>query len=92
MIPSRSARACATVIISGTKSEEMSVPPGAICSAARKPTSPVPAASSSTSWPGWSSSASTIQTETGIVAAAMRSACAPQPRACRPQRARLSLR
>jgi len=49
VIPSFSARACATVIISGAKSEEIRVPPGAICSAARKPTSPVPAASSSTS-------------------------------------------
>ena len=68
------------------------MPPGWICSAARKPTSPVPAASSSTSWPGWRSSASTIQTDTGIVAAAIRSAWALQPRACAPQRARLSLR
>ena len=92
MIPSRSARAWAAVIISGTKSEEMSVPPGAICSAARKPTSPVPAASSSTSCPGWSPSASTIQTDTGIVTRAIASACALQPGACAAQRARLSLR
>ena len=70
VIPSCSARSCAAVIISGAKSEEISVPVGAICSAARKPTSPVPAASSSTSWPGCSSSASTIHTETGIVDAA----------------------
>ena len=74
------------------KSELMSVPPGAMSSAARKPVSPGPAASSSTRWPGWGSIASTSQPETGRNAACIRSRCVPQPAAARAQRWRLALR
>ena len=54
--------------ISGTRSELISVPPGWMSSAARKPVSPGPAASSMIVWPGWGAIASTSHVETGIVA------------------------
>ena len=56
-MPSWAARARATSIIGSAPSEEISVPPGRTSSAAMKPVSPGPAASSSTRWPGWSPSA-----------------------------------
>ena len=70
----------------------ISVPPGWISSAARKPVSPMPAASSSTVWPGWGSIASTIQVETGIALLRSQSACASQPSAVVAQRRRFSWR
>jgi hypothetical protein len=45
----------------------ISVPPGAISSAAKKPVSPIPAARSSTVAPGCGCAASSIQALTGIV-------------------------
>ncbi len=90
--PSASARSCATLSISGTKSEQISVPPGSISSAARKPVSPGPAASSSSVSPGCGPSASTIQVATGIVARRSWSARTPHPFAVAVQRARLCCR
>ena len=71
-------------------SVQMSVPPGRISSAARKPVSPGPAASSSTRWPGWSRACSSIHADTGIPNSRMRSACLPHPAAARSQRATIS--
>src|SRR4051794_32434222 len=89
-MPSRCARFCAAVSISGTKSEVISVPPGASRSAARKPVSPMPAARSRMVWPGCGSIASIIQTLTGMVCARNQSARADQPAAARAQRSLLS--
>ena len=70
----------------------MSSPVGATSSAARKPVSPVPAASSSSVCPGCGSSASISQAETGIVLVRSWSRRASQPAACAPHRLRLSMR
>ena len=67
-------------------------PPGAISSAARKPVSPTPAASSSTRWPGCGSIASTSHCETGIAAAWKRALRRCQPSAARSQRSRTAAR
>ena len=68
-MPSSRARSRATLSIGSTKSEQMSVPPGAISSAAIRPVSAGPAANSSTRWPGWGSIASIIHARDGHRAA-----------------------
>ena len=78
-MPASAARRRATSIIGSAPSLEMSVPPGLTSSAAMKPVSPGPAASSSTRWPGCRSSDSTIATETGMPQSRTRSARLPQP-------------
>src|ERR1700722_19165947 len=78
-VPVCAARARATPSIASAPSLEIRVPPGRISSAAMKPVSPGPAASSSTRWPGCSASPSIIATETGIPHARTRSARLPHP-------------
>ena len=77
--PRRARRAAST--ISGATSVEISSPPGWSRGSAGKPTSPGPAASSSTRCPGCGSSSSTIRADSAAVERAKRSRRRSQPAA-----------
>ena len=78
-IPSRRPAPRRLPIILRESSLQTSVPPGLISSAARKPVSPGPAASSRTRCPGPSAACSIIQADTGIPNCRISSALLPHP-------------
>ena len=85
-MPSSAARALATSSIGSATSVMTIVPIGCSSSAARRPVSPGPAASSSIFRPGCGSTRSTSHCETGSAAAWNTARCAPHPAAARSQR------
>ena len=90
--PSSAARAFAASTIFRAPSVEMSFPPGRRRSAAWKPVSPGPAASSMTVWPGCGSIAAMSQSLTGCAARWKASRAFAQPAAPSSQRPRLAAR